>query len=374
MVVDDDDPDRSVPGHCVPPVSGTRWRALHAAMIVSPGGPTRVAAPAASGGTSVADRLRCVRIALLGMGLIGGSIAHALREADTPERPTLVAWTPRGDGPRAALASGAIDAAAANLAAAVRDADLVIVAAPPVATLDLLDAIAGLAPGTLPASAVLTDVSSTKGAIVDRAASLGLRFVGGHPMAGRETSGFGAATSDLFRGRPWVVVATEGAGPADVAAVDGLARACGATPIRMDAATHDSLTAAISHAPLVAAAALVEAVAGPPGAATPDDWDAARRLAASGWRDATRLARGDAAMGAGILVTNAPAVAARLRMLVERLEAWIGELEAADGPDVERVVALLAADRLRALEAPVADGERQAGPVGPRSDDLWGTR
>jgi prephenate dehydrogenase len=128
--------------------------------------------------------------------------------------------------------------------------------------------------------------------------------------------------------------------------------------VRMDAATHDALAAAISHAPLVAAAALVEAVAGPPGSPVPDDWDGARRLAATGWRDATRLARGDPAMGAGILVTNAPAVAERLRALAGRLDAWIRELETPGGPDVERLASLLAADRERALEAPMTDGDR----------------
>jgi len=306
-----------------------------------------------------------MRIALVGLGLIGGSIARALRSTAGPQQHTIVAWTPRGEGPRAGLASGTIDAAAVDLATAVRGADLVVLAAPPVATLDLLDGLAGLAPGILPDDAVITDVASTKGAIVDRATTLGLRFVGGHPMAGREVSGFGAASPDLFVGRPWVVVATAHARPADVSAVEDLARACSAIPVRMDAATHDALTAAISHAPLVVAAALVEAVAGPPGAARPDDWDGARRLAATGWRDATRLARGDPAMGAGILATNAPAVAARLRVLAERLDAWIGELESPGGPDPHRLATLLASDRDRALEAPVEPG----GIPGP---GVWG--
>jgi prephenate dehydrogenase len=297
-----------------------------------------------------------MRIALLGLGLIGGSIARALRAGDEATRPALVAWTPRGEGPRAAVAAGTIDEAAPGLAEAVRGADLIILAAPPAATLDLLDALAGLAPGTLAAAAVITDVASTKSTIVERAARLGLRFVGGHPMAGRDTSGFGAAATDLFVGRPWVVVAGDGTRQSDVVLVEDLARACGADPVRMDAVSHDVLTASISHVPLVAAAALVEAVAGPPGVASPDDWDGARRLAASGWRDATRLARGDPAMGAGILATNAPAVAARLRILVGRLEAWIGELEAPDGPTVDRLASLLAADRERALEAPAAAG------------------
>ncbi len=294
-----------------------------------------------------------MRIALVGLGLIGGSIARALRANRDREPCTLVAWTPRGDGPRAALAAGAVDDVAPDLASAVQSADLVVLAAPPVATLALLDALAALPPDRLAPGTTVTDVASTKGLIVARATALGLRFVGGHPMAGRETAGFAAASPDLFAGRPWVVVPAEAAGPADVARVEDLAWRCGASPVRMDAVTHDALTAAISHVPLVAAAALLEAVAGPPGTEAPGDWQAARLLASTGWRDATRLARGDPAMGAGILATNAPAVAARLRVLGSRIDAWIAELETPDGPDVERLADLLAEDRAHAFEAPV---------------------
>ena len=311
-----------------------------------------------------------MRIALVGLGLIGGSIARALRSTAGPAHHAVVAWTPREGGPRAALASGVIDEVAPDLASAVRGADLVILAAPPVATLGLLETLAGLAPRHLSTTTVTTDVTSTKGAIMNRAAALRLRFVGGHPMAGRELSGFEAASAELFLGRPWIVVATADADPRDVSAVEDLARGCGAIPTRMDAATHDALTAAISHAPLVTAVALLEAVAGPPGTPPRDDWDAARRLAATGWRDATRLARGDPEMGAGILATNAPAVAARLRAVADRLDAWIRELEAPGGPDAERLASLLAADRVRALEAllPVGGGQGPDGAGRPATE------
>jgi prephenate dehydrogenase len=296
-----------------------------------------------------------MRISLIGVGLIGGSIARALtaaREADAAGGPmTLVAWTPGGVGPRAAVRAGVVDEAADSLAGAVRDADLVVLAAPAPATLDLLDALAGLAPGILAVGVTVTDVSSTKGAVVARADERGLRFVGGHPMAGREIAGFHAATADLFAGRPWVVVPGRRATAEDVARVEWLATACGARPVRMEATLHDAATAAISHAPLVVAAALVEAVAGAPGEPARPDWPVARDLAASGWRDMTRLARGDAAMGAGILATNGPAVAARLRDVRERLDEWITALDATPDPEVFRE--WLEADRARALEAPI---------------------
>ncbi len=168
-------------------------------------------------------------------------------------------------------------------------------------------------------------------------------------MAGREITGFEASAADLFVGRPWVVVRGRAADGADVERVTWLARACGALPVAMAAEAHDAAVAAISHAPLVLSAALVEAVAGAPGRAQPPGAEDARALAASGWRGMTRLAKGDPEMGAGILATNAPAVAVHLREVRERLDAWIDALEAAGGPDVERIRAALEADRARAV-------------------------
>jgi prephenate dehydrogenase len=291
-----------------------------------------------------------VRIAILGLGLIGGSIARAVRPYGWP----VAAWTPAGDGPRRALAAGLIDASAASIPDAVAGADLVVLAAPASACLGILDALGGPAGEGLADGAVVTDVASTKALLVERAARHGLRFVGGHPMAGRETSGFGAADATLFQGRPWVVVPP----PDDEAAarrVEMLAAACGARPIRMGAAEHDAAVAAISHAPLVLAAALVEAVAGGPGEPAAAGWEQAATLAATGWAGATRLARGDPAMGAAIAATNAGPLAARLREVRSRLDAWIALLE--DGgeagiPDEALLRARLEAARMRLVDGP----------------------
>jgi prephenate dehydrogenase len=288
-----------------------------------------------------------VHVTFLGLGLIGGSMALALRDAGGW---TAAAWSPSGAGPARALASGVVDAAPSTLAAALADADLVVLAAPPTACLALLDRLRDEAREALPRAAVVTDVASTKGRITARAIEGRLRFVGGHPMAGRETSGFGAATADLFVGRPWVVVPGDPADAVAIERVETLVRATGARPVRMDAAAHDVAVAAISHLPLVAAAALVEAVAGAAGEASPSDWPAAAALAASGWRDATRLARGNAEMGAGIAATNAAALAARLRAYRDRLDAWIALLDATgpDGlPDEAAIRARLEAARTR---------------------------
>jgi prephenate dehydrogenase len=294
-----------------------------------------------------------MRVAFLGLGLIGGSIARALKAVPGGEW-TTTAWTPRGAGPREALAAGAIDTAAGTLEAAVDGADLVVLAAPPTECLALLDELAGPVAAFLGPDAVVTDTASTKAAIVHQATTLGVRFVGGHPMAGRETTGFGAADATLFRDRPWVVV--PGRADADaVARVEALAAACGAKAFTLDARAHDSYVAAISHMPLVVSVALVEAVAGR-GPEPRPDWAWAEALGAGGWASMTRLARGDATMGAGIAATNAGQMAARLRDVRVALDEWIALLEAAD-PDEPELHARFAAARARLLAGdPVPGG------------------
>lgn len=289
-----------------------------------------------------------MRVALLGFGLIGGSIAHALRRT-RPEW-SLAAWSPSGSGPEAAAAAGLVDVAAGSPADAIDGAELVVLAAPPLACLELIDTLAGSLRDHLAVSTVVTDVASTKSAIVARADELGLRFVGGHPMAGREVSGFGAADPDLFRDRPWVIVPGAMADEDDRARVESLAVACGARPIVMDARDHDAAVAAISHLPLVVAAALVEAVAGGEGPAR-EGWTTAAGLAASGWQGMTRLARGDAEMGAGIAATNAAPVAARLRDLRAVLDEWLAALERPGGPDEVELTARLSAAKRRLEES-----------------------
>jgi prephenate dehydrogenase len=285
------------------------------------------------------DRLEAVarlpdRIAFLGFGLIGASIAMAIREAGYQGR--LAAWTPAGTGPADGRARGLIDEVPASAAGAARDAGLVVLAGPPLA---ILDAFAGDVSWT--GGALVTDVASTKVRILEAANANRLRYVGGHPMAGRETTGVGSATSDLFVDRPWVVVPGEAASDGDVAIVEALAVGTGARPMRLDARAHDIAVAAISHLPLVLSAAMVEAVAG----TASTEWSLARALAASGWRDATRLARGDAEMGAGILATNADAVADRVRDVRAVIDAWLAELEGPAGVDAirERLSAAAAA-------------------------------
>ena len=186
------------------------------------------------------------------------------------------------------------------------------------ALLELLEAVAALRDVLAP-GAVVTDVASTKAAIVERAAGLGLPFVGGHPMAGVTDRGFEASDEALFRDRP---VICEGPTSPDGGydRVATLARAW-RRPVGMSPAEHHRAVASISHLPLVVAAALVETVVarkgagdahGSPGTARAD-WSAARDLAAGGWASSTRLARGDVAMATGIAITNGSVLAEKDR-------------------------------------------------------------
>jgi prephenate dehydrogenase len=282
-----------------------------------------------------------MRVAFLGLGLIGGSIALATR---SPER-HVVAWSPQGDGPSKALAAGAIDAVAATREEAVAGAELVILAAPPLACLAHIgwlatDGRAALAPG-----ATVTDVASTKHDITEAAIRADLPFVGGHPMAGLETSGFEAADAMLFRGRPWIL--TEAVGGGDPSVVEHLATEAGAVVVRLEARDHDRAVAAISHLPLIASVALVEAVAGIDGMAPPADAETALRLAAGGWQGMTRLAKGDVAMATGIAVTNRDALVAQVLAYRDRLDDWLALL---DAPEAEVIERRFAAARDRASE------------------------
>lgn len=254
-----------------------------------------------------------MRVAIVGFGLIGGSVALALA-ARHPGRWQVTAWSPSLTGPRRALARGVVAAVAPDPETAARSAELVLLAAPLLANLDLVDR---LGPRLADTDATVSDVSSTQSPIAARAARIpGLHFVGGHPMSGRERRGYRAARADLFEGRPWAVLPSPSARPLDLTRVRALAEACGARPLELDTERHDQAVAAVSHLPLLASVALAESVAGSA------EWATARQLTAQGWRDMTRLARGDPELAAGILVTNARHVSPWLRRYRAALEDW----------------------------------------------------
>ena len=241
--------------------------------------------------------------------------------------------------------------AAATLEDAVRGADIVVLAAPPLTCLDLVDQLGGPLRGAIAEDCTITDVASAKTQIVARADAAGLPFIGGHPMAGRELSGYAAAVARSVRGtavgdRARTARAARGRGADGRSSSKRAAR----SRSRCTPPPTTRAVAAISHMPLVVSAAIVEAVAGGPGEAEHEDWRAAEALAATGWAGMTRLARGEPSMGAGIAATNATAVAARLRDVRAVLDRWLADLEGKDGPDVDALLARFVSARQRLVE------------------------
>jgi prephenate dehydrogenase len=246
--------------------------------------------------------MRRPRIAIVGLGLVGGSLARAL--ARSGYRVTGIDWPLVV---RRALATRAITTGATRAEAAA-GADVVVLAAPPATNLRLLRRLARVAPPGL----VLTDVSSVKGEIVREAARLGLTgFVGGHPMAGTEKRGFAASSADLFRGATWWVVPSRSARANRL--VRALVRAAGARPVTTAAATHDRVMAFLSHAPQLTAWALLEAARKDPIARRH------LRRAGPGFRDMTRLARSPRALWQDILTANQREVRRALAALARAL-------------------------------------------------------
>ncbi len=243
---------------------------------------------------------------------MGGSLARAVKEAGRSWRVRGLARNP--ETRRAALASGAIDEACATAAEAARGADLVVLALPVRAIPDAAREMAPhLAPGT-----VVTDVGSTKAALTGRVEAVlppGVPFVGGHPIAGTEESGFEASFAGLYRGARCLLTPGATSTPEAVATVRGLWESVGMRVEEMDAATHDRILAVISHLPHVVAYALVNAAAqadaGLPGLLS---------YTGGGFRDFTRIAASHPAMWRDICLDNRDEV---IRALDEFLaEAW----------------------------------------------------
>ena len=253
-------------------------------------------------------------IAIVGLGLVGGSLALTIRE-HWPS--SLVIGVDDNDVLEEAMVRHAIDVAADD-PVVIAEADLVVLAAPVEANLGLLDAVAE----HVVTPAVVTDVGGTKRRMVERAATLPspLTFVGGHPLAGAARQGIEHARSDLFVGRPWILTPV---GDAAGEAVDRLHRfvtAVGAEPLIMTPAEHDRLAAAVVHLPQVAGIALMQAIgesAGEPGLA----------LAGRGLVDSTRLASSPGSVWADVCRTNADEIGSQLDSLIAILQTLRDTLE-----------------------------------------------
>ena len=271
-----------------------------------------------------------MRAALLGTGLIGSSVGIGLRSLGW----TVTGWDPNQVALEGAVAVGAVDQMAADQGAVLVEADLVVLAGPPMEIESTLR--------DLSTRALVTDVAGVKLPMVEAGAHLH-RFVGGHPMAGRETSGPAGASGSLFRGASWILT-TDGVEAEALEFMAELVGALGAIPVRMAAAEHDAAVAAVSHLPQVVASALVNRVARHPSALD---------LAAGGFRDLTRIALSDPAWWSDVLVENRTTLVPLLRELALDLGQWAERLEASDREQVGGEM-LAARTARRSLAAPVA--------------------
>lgn len=265
------------------------------------------------------------RLALIGLGLLGGSVAKAARAEGLARE--IVAIGRRRESIEPALRDGTVDRITLDVADGVAGADLCILATPVATLVDQMPAVWAAAPD----DAIITDVGSTKAAIVRAADALSatrpISFVGSHPMAGSEKSGYGVARVDLFRGATIVVTPTERTSTAAVKRVTEFWEALGGRVCQLDPISHDRAVAAISHLPHIVADALVDAVV---------RMDASYfDVAGRGFKDTTRIAASDPRVWREIFQENRAALTealAAFRAALDDLDALVAE---GDAPRVE---------------------------------------
>jgi prephenate dehydrogenase len=278
------------------------------------------------------------RLAIVGVGLLGGSVAKAARTHGLARE--IVGIGRSLDRLKPALQDGALDHATTDVAAGVTGADRVVLGGPVLVNEALLAQVWAAAP----AGATVTDVGSTKRGIVAAAARLAagrpeVRFVGSHPMAGSERTGYGVARADLFTGATVVVTPTDATDAHAVKGVSEFWAAMGARVVTLDPDTHDRAVAAISHLPHVVAWALVDAVT----RFEPE----AMALAAGGFRDTTRIAAADPVMWREILLDNREAILASVAAFRRALDDLDGLVAAGDGPALTALLSRMKSIRER---------------------------
>ena len=262
--------------------------------------------------------LRCynsiVLVTIVGLGLIGGSIGLALRQVKRSKW-EIVGYSRRQESVANALNLGVIERGETNLEDAVKQAELVIIATPVLTVKEIFSKIAPY----LRSDCIVTDVGSTKAQIMKWAEQTlppKVDFIGGHPMAGRETYGIQAARTELFQRCTYCLIPSGKASPRSIDTVIGMVKKLGATPFFMDAQEHDNLVAGISHLPMVLSAALVSLTSKNP------SWSKMSKLAASGYHDLTRLASGNPEVNAHICLSNQEAIVDWIDKFSQELERY----------------------------------------------------
>ena len=267
------------------------------------------------------------KIVIFGVGLIGGSIALALKKAGSTAQ--IIGVGRSTESLQTALDLGVIDTASTNLAQAVSDADLILIATPVAQTPVILSAIKP----HLGTDTIITDAGSTKSDVLSYASDVlaerASQFVGGHPIAGAEKSGVTAANADLFRSKNVILTPTTKNSAEAISRVKTLWQLCGANVSEMTAETHDSVFAAVSHLPHLLAFALVDDIASRPNA------EQLFSFAASGFRDFTRIAGSNPEMWRDISLANKTALLAELTAYQAELVQLKKLLEAEDGAGLQ---------------------------------------
>jgi len=253
--------------------------------------------------TAMSKRLRDCSVTVIGLGLMGASLCMDLTQGKLCREVRGVAR--RTTTVLEAFFSGAVDLATDDLPTGVQGADIVILATPVRTIVDMIQEIGPhLQPGTL-----VMDMGSTKAEICQALDALppGVQPIGGHPMCGKETAGFGSAGAGLYLNAPWVLTPLARTSAATIELATELTLAVGARPVILEAQRHDRLVASISHLPFLLASALVHAVS-----QTGTDDEMVWKLAAGGFRDTSRVAASDTRMFMDILMTNRVAVLEQL--------------------------------------------------------------
>lgn len=286
-------------------------------------------------------------LAVIGVGLIGGSVARALRQSGAVQR---IVGCGRGlENLERAVELGVIDAYTQDIGEAVRDADMVFVAVP----LGAMRRVFEQMNGHLPPRTVVTDGGSAKATVIsDFRASCPdhlQQFVAGHPIAGTERNGVEASFADLYRDRRVILTPEEDTDPEALARVTRMWQACGAEVVRMDVQRHDRVLAATSHLPHMLAFGLVDTLA------RMDEHDDIFRFAAGGFRDFTRIASSNPLMWRDICIANREAVAQVMLNFAAEMKDLAASIERGDGDHLLAVF-----ERAKAARDAFVDGLSEA--------------
>lgn len=267
-----------------------------------------------------------MKIAVIGLGLIGGSLGLGLKRLGSSDL-RIIGIPRREETLKKAIEIGAVDEGTTDHVNGVVDADMVFICTPMHLIVPIIKEIAP----KLKKGAIVTDVGSSKYGIVtqaEKAMPKGTYFVGGHPMAGKETTKLESSDPELFRGKTWILTRSSRTSVRALQEIEKLVGILGANPLEMDPKTHDRVVAAVSHMPLAVAASLVNTIA------DQEERELMERCASSGFRDTTRIASGDPILGVDMFTTNKKAILKMLGAFKKKVSELEKLIKSGDGEKV----------------------------------------